>query len=721
MAASIRDDDGVVNPSRNLHLTDLVERAIARSPSRRAVLKSGVGLAALSFLGVGLSACGSDDDGGDGSDGGDAGDGGDVGGDVGGGGSPDDAISFKSVGTSTSDAVVVPEGYVAEPLLRWGDPVLAGAPAWIGDGNDTWQAQEMQFGDNCDGNHFFALEDDDGKLRGDRGLFVTNHEYVNPEYFYAPGNDPANWLNPFTFDKAKKAIAGHGFTVAEVRRLADGKWELVRDSPYNRRVTGYTPIAITGPAAGSDLLVTAADPGATEVLGTLNNCAAGWTPWGTYLGCEENFNGYFGWNGARTPRAHESRYGLSQGGFGYRWHEVDPRFDVNANPNEPNRFGWVVELDPFNPSSKPKKRTALGRIKHENAEMVVATNGKVVVYTGDDERNEYIFKFVSAGTYKPDDAANNRDLLDAGTLHVAKFDAGPVAGDMKGTGSWIPLVWGENGLTAENGFANQAEVLIKARQAADRVGATMMDRPEWIAANPKKAGEVYCALTNNNRRGSSPASGNKADGTTVAGSARPPVDEANPRANNLWGHIIRWNEDGGDATATTFAWDIFLIAGNPKKYTDRTDMRSGSAAIVVDNQFNSPDGIVFDPLGRLWIQTDGSFADTGEYDGQGNNQMLLADVNSGAVKRFLVGPSGCEVTGCSFTPDMKTMFVGIQHPGEVGSHPNAPKKANGSTWGDNDIARDPTRFSTWPDGANARRPRASVIVVRRADGGTIGT
>ena len=702
--SNLLDDDGVSNPSPKANLTELVERAIARSPARRSMLKSGLGLAALSFMGLGLSACGSDGDGGD-----DAGT------------TPPVQSSFRPIAVSTGDTVVVPEGYVAEPLLRWGDPLVSGAPAWIGDGNDTWQAQEMQFGDNCDGNWFFPFADAAGNARSDRGLFVSNHEYINPEYFYAPGSDAADWRNPFTFEKVKKALAAHGVSVAEVQRGADGKWSLVQGSIYNRRITGYTPMDVTGPAAGHALLRTAADPSGTEVLGTLNNCAAGWTPWGTYVTCEENFNGYFGWNGERTPNALENRYGVSRGGFGYRWHEVDPRFDVNATPNEPNRHGWIVEIDPFNPASKPKKRTALGRFKHENAEVVVAPNGKVVVYSGDDERNEYIYKFVSDRAYKAGDAANNRDLLESGTLYVARFDAGATAGDQKGTGVWLPLVFGQNGLTPENGFASQADVLIRVRQAADRVGATIMDRPEWITSNPKKAGEVYCALTNNNRRGTTTASSNKADGSTVAGSARPPVDDANPRANNLWGSIIRWNEAGGDVTATSFDWDIFLVAGNPKKYPDRSDLRSGSAAITVDNQFNSPDGIGFDFLGRLWIQTDGSYNNTGEYDGQGNNQMLMADVLTGEVKRFLVGPSGCEVTGLSFSPDMKSMFVGIQHPGEIGGHPNAPKTAGGSVYGDNDIAREPTKFSTFPDGASAKRPRSTVMVIRRADGGVIGT
>jgi secreted PhoX family phosphatase len=397
------------------------------------------------------------------------------------------------------------------------------------------------------------------------------------------------------------------------------------------------------------------------VLGTLNNCANGRTPWGTYLTCEENWNGYFG---APTSGASigpdfqdqkadiiggQSRYGITTAGFGYRWHLVDPRFDADVNPNEPHRFGWVVEIDPFAPASKPVKRTALGRIKHENAELVVAANGKVVVYMGDDERNEYVYKFISSGSF---DQANptspaNRRLLESGTLYVARFDAGSSAGDNMGSGVWIPLLHGQAGLTAENGFASQADVLVKTRQAADRVGATMMDRPEWIAANPKKAGEVFMTLTNNNRRGGTPASSNKADGTTSAGSARPPTDEANPRSNNVWGHIVRWNEAAGEATALTFSWDLFVLAGQPSV----TDSRKPSANISADNLFNSPDGLAFDSFGRLWIQTDGSFANSGDFANMGNNQMLVADPTTREIRRFLVGPSGCEVTGVTWTPD----------------------------------------------------------------------
>jgi secreted PhoX family phosphatase len=343
-----------------------------------------------------------------------------------------------------------------------------------------------------------------------------------------------------------------------------------------------------------------------------------------------------------------------------------------------------------------------------------------VVYTGCDERNEYLYKFVSTNSYDAANKASGADLLDSGTLYVARFDAGTVVGDNQGTGVWLPLVHGQNGLTAENGFANQAEVLIKARQAADRVGATMMDRPEWVAANRTKTGEVFLACTNNNRRGSSPASSNMVNGSTTAGAARPAVDEANPRAVNNWGHIIRINETGADAAATAFNWDIFVIAGNPA-LTDAP--KKGSANIDASNTFNSPDGIQVDPEGRLWIQTDGSYANTGDFVNQGNNQMLVADIATKKITRFLVGPAGCEVTGVCWTPDGRTMFINIQHPGEVGSHPNAPAGyvAAASNAKDAWVNANPTAFSKWPDGPNGGRPRSATVVIRKNDGGVIGT
>ncbi len=705
MANSLRDDDGVSNPSPNPHLSEIVERAIAAQPSRRRLMLGGLGAAALPFL-AGLAGCGGGDDG--------------VAPVTGVPAQPGPALpaermlGFEAVPISTADAITVPAGYVATPFVPWGTPINHLAPAWKGDASGSAAEQEQQVGDNHDGLHFFgfnASANGPGD-RSDEGLLVMNHEYINPEYFYAPDSDAANWLLPFTLEKARKAQAAHGVSVLHVRRRSDGSWEHVANSPYNRRIHGNTPIALQGPAAGHALLRTAADPAGTEVLGTLNNCGNGWTPWGTYLTCEENFNGYFGWNGPRTPSALESRYGITQGGFGYLWHEVDPRFDVNANPNEPNRHGWIVEIDPFAPASKPVKRTALGRFKHENAACVVAANGKVVVYMGCDERNEYLYKFVSSGTF---DAANptsaaNRRLLEDGTLYVARFDAGASSGDRMGTGVWIPLLFGSNGLTPANGFTGPGDVLIRARQAADRVGATMMDRPEWVAANPANPAQAYLTLTNNNRRGGSTA--NNPDGSTAGGSARPPVDEANPRDNNVWGHIVRFTGDGNDAAGLSFTWDIFVMAGQPSV----TGARAPSANINAGNLFNSPDGLGFDGFGRLWIQTDGSYANSGDFANMGNNQMLAADPATKEIRRFLVGPAGCEITGLSFTPDRRTLFINVQHPGEVGSHPNRPAGYAGDNW----IARNPTAFSRWPDGANATRPRSATVVVRRSDGGPIG-
>ncbi len=698
---SIKDDS--VNPSLNPAMSAFIERALAR----RTLLKAGLGAAVIPFL----AACGSD-------------------GDSAAAAEPPPApppapgpqpgqILATSVPKSIADTVVVPPGYTAEIVYRWGDPISSAAPDFRGDASQGWEAQEQQAGDNHDGMSFFPLNDANGEPRNDAGLLAMNHEYINPEYFYAPDTDPDNWLLPFTADKAKKALAAHGVSVVEVRRAADGSWSYVRDSMYNRRITGYTPMAVQGPAAGADALKTAADPAGTEVLGTLNNCANGETPWGTYLTCEENFNGYFGWNDpAYVPTDMENRYGLAEAGFGYLWHTVDSRFDVVATPNEPNRFGWIVEIDPYRPASKPIKRTALGRFKHENASIVVAPDGHVVAYMGDDERNEYIYKFVSAGIYDPANPSTGSNILDSGTLYVAKFQPGANPDELAGTGEWVALVHGQNGLDAAAGFDSQADILVNTRKAADVVGATMMDRPEWIAANPNRSGEIYCTLTNNNRRGGTTV--NAPDGTTVAGSARPPVDAANPRADNVWGHIIRWNETGDDPASLTFDWDIFLLGGNAQKYPDKTDLRSGSASITPEVMFNSPDGLGFDPEGRLWIQTDGNYSDAGEYEGQGNNQMLVADVRTGELRRFLVGPSACEITGLAFNPDGTAMFVNVQHPGEIGGHPNTPKIA-GVTVTENQIARQPTLFSTWPDGVTAERPRSATFVVRKDDGGVIGT
>ncbi len=445
----------------------------------------------------------------------------------------------------------------------------------------------------------------------------------------------------------------------------NGQWEVVKDSAYNRRITADSPMEITGPARGHDFLKTKADPKGTESLGTWNNCGNGRTPWGTYLACEENFNGYFSSSDENYELSNEQkRYGIGHKDWGYGWAAEDDRFDISKNPNEPNRAGYIVEIDPTDPSSTPKKRTALGRFKHENAELVLADNGHVVVYLGDDERGEFLYRFVSSKKYVA--GGDNRDLLEDGTLYTAKFRENQ-------RGEWIALT------PETTGMKSKAEIAIYTRLAASAVGATTMDRPEWVAAHPAKA-EVYCALTNNKNRGVKPNKGGDAT----------PVGGPNPREKNLFGQIVRWRPTGGDHTSAEFAWDLFAMAGNPALYDD---MRKGSDNITTENMFNSPDGLAFSPNGLLWIQTDGNYSNANDFEGQGNNQMLCADPETGEIKRFLVGPKECEVTGITWSADRKTMFVGIQHPGERGG-------------------------SHFPEGGDAA-PRSCVIAIKKSDGGEL--
>jgi uncharacterized protein len=386
-------------------------------------------------------------------------------------------LGFKSVPVSVADAVSVPEGYKLQAFAAWGEPVgLSGEnTAFKFDASNTAAEQETQLGMHHDGIHFFKHPLDPGSNTS--GLLVMNHEYTDDGLLHADGM--ATW----NAQKVRKAQAAHGVSVIEVESK-DGQWDIVRPSPWARRVTANTPMGFSGPAAGHALLQTQADPMGRRPLGTLNNCASGITPWGTYLTCEENFIGYF--SGGDSPSPHEQRWGLRKGGSGYRWHEHDERFDAVKNPNEPNRFGWVVEIDPYDPSSAPVKRTALGRAAHEGATVAVTRDGRAVVYSGEDARFEYIYKFVSRDRIQPGGLRENAALLDHGTLFVARFGA-------DGKGRWLALTHGQGPLTAANGFADLGEVLIKTRQASDLLGATKMDRPEWIAID--KQGWVYCTLT----------------------------------------------------------------------------------------------------------------------------------------------------------------------------------------------------------------------------------
>jgi secreted PhoX family phosphatase len=575
-------------------------------------------------------------------------------------------LGFKSVPATTADTVTVPEGYIAEAIAPWGEPVglAAFSPAFKFDASNTAAEQEAQMGMHHDGMHYYPLTDQ-------RGLLAINHEYSDDGLLHPDGL--ANW----SADKVRKSQAAHGVAVIEVQRDAGGAWSVVRPSRYARRITATTPVALHGPAAGHALMQTAADPSGRRVLGILNQCASGITPWGSYLTSEENFAFYF--KGPDQPDAHQRRWGQRKEiGAWYRWHEHDERFDTTKHPHEHNRFGWVVEIDPFDPAMTPVKRTAMGRAAREGATVGVTKDGRAVVYSGEDARFEYIYKFVSRDAIRPGGYKANAELLDHGTLYVARFDA-------DGRGRWLPLTHGQGPLTAANGFADQGEVVIKARQASDALGATKMDRPEWIAIDRERW--VYCTLTNNSARGAS---------------NQPAVDPANPRANNVMGQIIRWREDG-DHDGELFSWNHFVLAGDP------ANARPEAKGNIQGDLFACPDGLTVDARGVLWIQTDMSSTSMGkgELQRMGNNMMLAADPKSGEIRRFLVGPPGCEVTGCTTTPDGRTMFINIQHPGESPSERSNPAL--------------PRRYSNWPDQRPDGRPRSSTVVIRKRDGGVIGT
>ena len=565
------------------------------------------------------------------------------------------SLSFEPIATNSLDTITVPGGFRWQTVIRWGDPLWSRGEEFDHATRGSGESQELAFGDNNDGMSLFAH---DGK-----SILVVNNEYTNLFFSIMYGARKSG--RPETGDDVRKGKAGHGVSIVEIAKEGQD-WRIVLDSPYNRRITADSLMSITGPAAGHDLLKTEADPTGTKSLGTWNNCGNGRTPWGTYLACEENFHGYFSSSDPDYKVSPEmKRYGIGHKDRGYNWRMTDQRFDVSTHPNEPNRAGYVVEIDPLDPASTPRKRTALGRFKHENAEVTVAGNGRVVVYLGDDERGEFLYRFVSAGTYSA--GGDNADLLENGELSVAKFSDG-------GRGEWVPLT------PESTGMSNQAEILVYTRLAGSAVGATTMDRPEWVAVNPLKP-EAYCALTNNRNRGKKPNKG---------GDPQPPSGP-NPRVGNIYGQIVRWVPDDGDHTANGFSWDLYVMAGNPAVHTGS---KAGSGNVNEANMFNSPDGLIFDSRGGLWIQTDGKYTDKGDFAGQGNNQMLLGNPLTGEIRRFLVGPKQCEVTGLCWSADRKTMFVGIQHPGEKGD-------------------------SHFPGGGESV-PRSSVIAITREDGGLMG-
>lgn len=585
------------------------------------------------------------------------------------------AFVFDEVEAGIDDKHHVASGYDADILLRWGDPIFADAPEFD-PLNQTAEAQNRQFGYNNDYVGYIEL---DGS--SEHGLLVVNHEYTNDHLMF-PGivKIVEGKIDVTAADQKRVDIemAAHGGSIVEIRKEG-GKWQVVRDGKLNRRITSNTEMQLTGPAAGHDRLKTNADASGTKVFGTLNNCAGGVTPWGTYIMAEENFHGYFGGElpADHPEAANYKRLGVPEGT--YEWLKFYDRFDVSKEPNEPNRFGWIVEVDVNDPNSLPKKRTALGRFKHEGAESIVASDGRVVFYLGDDERFDYVYKFVTKGKFNPNDRAANLDLLDEGTLYVAKF-----AED--GSFEWLPLVQGEGPLTADAGFASQADVVIETRRAADLLGATKMDRPEDIQPNAVN-GKVYVMLTNNSKR--------KAD----------QVDAANPRAANAFGHIIELIEEGGDFTATKGKWEVLLKCGDPSVAEVGA---SFSTSTTENGWFGMPDNCAVDSAGRLWVSTDGNSPKaTGRTDG-----LWAVDTEGEAratSKLFFRVPVGAEMCGPLFTPDDQTAFVAVQHPGDGGE--------DWEGFGRPSYYED---LSTrWPDFKPDMPVRPAVVVITRQGGGKI--
>ena len=719
-AANTYDDNEIVNSSTNLHMNDLMALRL----SRRQTLKGGVGVTATALLGgLSLSACGAGES-----------------------YNPSGlTLAFNAVAKNKLDVVTVPEGYEVSILHSLGDPLQFGDESWKDDGSESAESYNRRVGDGHDGMYFFGLSEGGSfdAARSDRGLLCVNHEYVVAPYGLHPSGMTAGTSRLPA--EVEKEIYAHGVSVAEVKRGASGNaMSMVRGSRFNRRITSATEMVLTGPVKGSALVKTLFSPDGTKTRGTNNNCANGYTPWGTYLTCEENWLNVVSRAAADDAKrsakdiASLKRYGLPENrkspylwdtagsdDLFARWSSSVTAADATLDyRNIANTFGWVVEIDPFNPSSVPAKRTALGRMNHEGAWPAPAVAGQpIVMYMGDDARNEYIYKFVSTALWDPKDVnggmAAGSKYLDQGTLYVAKFNA-------DGTGEWKELSFGKNGLTSSNttyAFADQADVVVNARIAADIVGATKMDRPEWGAVNPIN-GEVYMTLTNNSNRVDPSA--------TPTGSQLKP-DAANPRyysdtytnadgstktnKGNPNGHIIRWKEASGNVAATSFSWDIYLFASESKAAAD-----VNLSALTDVNDFSSPDGLYFDPRGMLWIQTDdgaftdvtncmmlaaipGKVGDGGKATAAGGTATLVgAPATAATVRRFLVGPKDCEITGIAVTPDGKTMFFNVQHPGE-----ESKLSALSSHWPDSQT-----------QSASTKRPRSSTVVVTRKDGGAIG-
>ncbi len=627
--------------------------------------------------------------------------------------SPVEGMRFQPVQPNTDDVVTIPEGYQQNVLIRWGDPIHQGGPEFNFD-QQSADAQKVQFGFNND----FA-----GVTRGDDGkaLYVASHEYTTePMMFH-------DWsLEDVTKEQVDIGLAAHGHTILACDEAGDGFLTPDLSDSRNRRITGFTKFRVTGPAAGHKKLQTAADPTGTEVEGTLNNCSGGMTPWGTMLSGEENVDQYFGGIDEiddEELKAEYHRYSIKKNESQRGWEKFYDRFDLTKEPNEPNRFFWVVEIDPHDPDSTPVKHTALGRFKHEAGQIHVADDGTVVCYMGDDERFEYIYKFVSSkqmrgispeeanrftrgsvqgsaahAALSAEDRAHNMQILEEGTLYVAQFAGNspkdqidgsgelPEDGTFDGTINWIPLMTA----TADGNHQSHvdgmdaAEVCIFTRQAADQVGATRMDRPEDVEASPV-TGKVYAALTNNKYRGKA---GSPDAGTDGAGRDYEDATEVAPVSENKNGLVLEMDDDHAGTTGT---WNLLLVCGDPKEaYTyfggfDKEDV----------SPISCPDNLAFDEYGNLWISTDGNAL--GGNDGL--YAVAVAGERRGETKCFLTVPTGAET--CGPVIEDSRVFVSVQHPGED----------------DDATTADP--LSHWPEGGSAQ-PRPAVVQVVRTDGGRIG-
>jgi secreted PhoX family phosphatase len=677
-----------------------------------------------------------------------------------GGGSDSDApitLGFNAVPKNLNDAVTVPAGYTATVLYALGDPLSAATPDFRNDGTDT--GFDMRAGDHHDGIEFFGLNAA-GTARdsrgSERGLLAMNHEAITDQFLHAAGVT----ANPRPAAEADKEMDAHGISVVEVRR-ASGRYSYVRDSAFNRRITPSTPIQISGPARGSALMATKHSPAGTETRGTINNCGASITPWGTFFSGEENWVNYFfraagddAVRGGATAKSVVSmlRYGKSQGAASRHGWETAGSADKYARwiisqtgaadatgdyRNEMNTYGWMLEVDPYDKTQAARKRTALGRFGHEMGVFGKAVAGKpLAVYMGDDSRGEYVYKFVSAASWSEADAnpanriTTGDKYLDSGKLYVAKFNA-------DGSGQWIELSIANATIAgyASYRFADQADVLVNARLAADAVGATKMDRPEWTAVHPV-TGELYLTLTNNSNRKVEPT-----------GSSQQQVDAANPRSytdaptaptspGNVNGHIIRFRETGNEPGATTFAWDVYLFGAEAGADGARINL----SALTADNDFSSPDGVWFSKkTGIAFVQTDdGAYTDVTncmmlaglpgqvgdgtvqdiEYTKADGSKLVVparvgAKPTSATLRRFLVGPKDCEITGITETPDGRALFVNIQHPGESISKASIGDASKYlSHW--------PANAGYGPGGATTARPRSATIVITRNDGGLVG-